>query len=90
MDAHTLYGQITKNLKMDDAYEWAKDYFGVWHRSKVGILEDAIDSYSDSICPNVFHRHLKEYTDKFGLNCFADMRDLLLYVSRIAEKEGFF
>lgn len=90
MDAHTLYERITKNLKMGDAYKWAKDYFGVWHRSKVGVLEDAIESYADSIPPSVFYRHIKDsYEQCPKSDIFKDMRSLLLYVSDVAEVEGF-
>lgn len=80
-----LYLRITKRLKLGKAtYEWAKDYFGVWHRSKAGILEDAIDSYSDSIPACVFNKKLESY-----IGSFKDMHDLLCCVASIADAEGF-
>lgn len=85
-----LYVQITKDAKLGKGtYDWAKDYFGVWHRSKAGMLDDAIESYADGVPRAVFNRHLQEYLDTFGSKGFNDMREVLLYVAHIAEKEGF-
>lgn len=80
-----LYVRITKKLKLgSDTYAWAKDYFGVYHRSKAGILSDAIESYSDALQPSVFNKKLESY-----VGSFKDMRDLLLFVASIADSEGF-
>lgn len=86
--ANTLYENITKKLKLEkDTYAWAKDYFSVWHRSKVGILDDAIESYSDGVVRAVFNKHLSEDTE--AISKFNTMRELLLYITKIAEMEGF-
>lgn len=85
----SLYENITKKLKLEkDTYSWAKDYFSAWHRSKVGLLDDAIESYSDGVARAVFDKHLTEDTE--AISKFKTMRELLLYIAKIAEMEGFF
>lgn len=84
----TLYENITKKLKLEKGtYSWAKDYFSAWHRSKVGLLDDAIESYSDGVPRATFDKHLVE--DSETISRFTTMRELLLYIAKVAEAEGF-
>lgn len=83
------YANLVKNLKLDeDTYYWAKDFFGVYHRSKVGILDDAIESYADGVPAFKFRQHMADDIDR--LCKMTTMRELLEYVSEVAEQEGFF
>lgn len=83
-----LYENITKKLKLEKGtYSWAKDYFSAWHRSKVGLLDDAIESYSDGVPRAVFDKHLVDETETIAK--FTTMRELLLHIAKIAEAEGF-
>lgn len=85
----SLYENITKKLKLEkDTYSWAKDFFSAWHRSKVGLMDDAIESYFDGVARAVFDKHLTEDTE--AISKFKTMRELLLYIAKIAEMEGFF
>ena len=87
-DVMDLYKQVTKKLKLGkDVYKWAKDYFAVWHRSKVGILSDAIESYADGVPRAVFNKHLQD--DNQLVSKFTTMKELLLYIQSVAEQEGF-
>lgn len=89
MKPNPLYQKVTKNLKLEkDTYSWAKDFFAASHRSKVGLLDDAIESYSDGVPRHVFNQHLEDDADEIA--SFTTMRELLLYVSNVAESEGFF
>ena len=84
----TLYENITKKLKLEKGtYSWAKDYFSAWHRSKVGLLDDAIESYSDGVPRAVFDKHLVDEAETIAK--FTTMRELLLHIAQIAEAEGF-
>lgn len=83
-----LYKQVTKKLKLGKGvYKWAKDCLAVWHRSKAGMLSDAIESYADGVPRKVFDKHLQD--DKQLISKFTTMRELLLYIMDVADKEGF-
>jgi hypothetical protein len=83
-----LYENITKKLKLEKGtYSWAKDYFSAWHRSKVGLLDDAIESYSDGVPRAVFDKHLVDEAETIAKS--TTMRELLLHIAKIAETEGF-
>ena len=51
-------------------------------------MDDAIESYSDGVARAVFDKHLTEDTE--AISKFKTMRELLLYIAKIAEMEGFF
>ena len=88
MSGKPLYEALTRNLKLaKETCEWAKDYFSAWHSSKVGLLDDAIESYADGVSRATFEKRLKENIGK--ISKFTTMRQLLLFISDIAEKEGF-
>ena len=87
MDAE-FYKQVTKRLKLEPGtYRWAKDYFNAWQRSKAGLLDNAIESYADGVPRSTFDRHLKEDTAEIAK--FTTVKELLLYIARVAEQEGF-
>lgn len=89
MQPNPLYQKVTKTLKLDkDTCSWAKDFFAASHRSNVGLLDDAIESYSDGVPRHVFNKHLEDDVDKIA--SFTTMRELLLYISGVADSEGFF
>ena len=78
-----LYENITKKLKLEKGtYSWAKDYFSAWHRSKVGLLDDAIESYSDGVPRAVFDKHLVDEAETIAK--FTTMRELLLHIKALS------
>ena len=83
-----LYEKVTRKLKLEKGtYNWAKDYFAAWHRSKAGLLDDAIESYADGVSRAVFDAHL--VNDAEIIAKFSTMRELLLYIAGVADSEGF-
>lgn len=88
VDGMQLYRNVTKHLHLEKGlYNWAKDCLAVWHRSKAGMLSDAIESYADGVPRIVFDKHLQD--DKQLISKFTTMRELLLYIMDVADKEGF-
>ena len=87
-DKTKLYRNVTKRLRLEKGtYAWAKDCLAVWHRSKAEMLSDAIESYADGVPCMVFDKHLQD--DKQLISKFTTMRELLLYIMDVADKEGF-
>lgn len=88
VDETKLYRKVTKRLRLEKGtYSWAKDCLAVWHRSKAEMLSDAIESYADGVPRIVFNKHLQD--DKQLISKFTTMKELLLYVMDVAQKEGF-
>ena len=52
-----------------------------------GLLDDAIESYSDGVPRVVFDKHLVDEAETIAK--FTTMRELLLHIAKIAEAEGF-
>jgi hypothetical protein len=89
MKPNPLYQKVTKNLILDkDTCSCAMDFFAASHRSKDGLLDDAIESYSDGVPRHIFNKHLEDDAGK--ITSFTTMRELLLYISQVADSEGFF
>ena len=83
----TLYENITKKLKLKKGtYSRAKDYFSTWHRSKVSLLDDAIESYSDGEPCAVFGKHLVDEAETTAK--FMTMHELLLHIAKMSEADG--
>ena len=88
VDETKLYRKVTGRLRLEKGtYAWAKDCLAVWHRSKARMLSDAIESYSNGVPRIVFDKHLQD--DKQLISKFTTMKELLLYVMDVADKEGF-